>query len=110
MYPPGRPPMTTSFTPEMVKEFGIPKDDLWRYTPHPIASTSEYIRLAGRQKTIAKKTFVRTQWANPQFHQFQELYERFSKDPAWRTFRVQTGHMMMLEDPKRVAQILEDAI
>lgn len=91
-------------TPQAAEK--IPQDERWRYTPNPLRTMVEPVHLTGAIRTIAKKTFIRTQ-GQPEI---QVSFEKVKDDPSWKTRVIQTGHMMMREAPKLTAQILEDAI
>jgi len=99
---------TTAPLPEpFIEEFQIPKEELWQFTPHPLACFVKPIRLKGAYKTIKKKTFVLATKFEPGF---QVFYDRLKDDPSWNTVTVPTNHMVQLEMPERCAEILEAAI
>ena len=95
------------FPEEFVKRFKIPQDQLWRFTPMPIACQCGSIHLSGRQKTIRKKSFIRATRNDPGFKKY---YDMAKADRSWRTATIDTGHDMMVENPVRTAELLEDAI
>ncbi len=88
-------------------QFQIPEDDMWQFTPHPLATIMKPIRLTGAYKTIPKKTYV---LASKFSGGFQQFHERLKDDPAWTVISVPTGHVVQLEAPERCAEILEAAI
>lgn len=93
------------FPTEFAAALGIPEKDHWKFTPHPLRTFFDPIRLTGRHATVAKKTFVLAEkWPD-----HQRVFERLRHDPAWHTVSVPTGHMIQLEIPERCAEILEDA-
>jgi pimeloyl-ACP methyl ester carboxylesterase len=92
---------------QLIERFNIPRDQLWRFTPQPIACQVDPIHLTGKQKTIAKKTFIRATGNDPGFKKY---YDMAKADPSWRTATIDTGHGMMVENPERTAELLEDAI
>lgn len=95
------------FPAAFAEAFQIPAEELWRFTPHPLACFVEPIRLTGAHDTIPKKTFV---WATGMTDGFKEFHDRVAADPAWRTVTVPTNHVVQLEAPEETAEILEQAI
>jgi pimeloyl-ACP methyl ester carboxylesterase len=93
------------FPPEFAAALGIAPDDLWKFTPQPLRTLYDPIRLSGNQDTIPKKTFVRAEkWPD-----HVRVFERLEQDPTWRTVAVPTGHMIQSEAPEQCAAILEEA-
>lgn len=93
------------FPPEFAAALGIAREDLWKFTPHPLQTLYDPVRLTGKHETIPKKTFVRAEkWPD-----HVEVVERLEQDPTWRTVTVPTGHMIQSETPERCAEILEEA-
>jgi pimeloyl-ACP methyl ester carboxylesterase len=95
------------FPAAFIEEFQIPAEDMWRFTPHPLACFVEPIRLSGAHKAIPKKTYV---WATAMKDGFKEFHDRVVADPAWQTVTVPTNHIVQLEAPEHTAQILQGAI
>ena len=63
------------------------------------------IKLSGARDRVAKKTYIR---ATGYAHQhFDRYYAKTKSDPSWRTFEVPCGHVVMLDMPERLAEILE---
>lgn len=88
--------------------FGLSGEDAaWvagKVTPQPVAVEQQPIVLTGARDKVAKKTFIRlTGFAHPSF---QANYERLKNDPAWRTYLVEGGHDMMVDQAGRLAEIL----
>ena len=83
------------------------KDRAWADSlanPQPIGAFLEKIRLAGARDRIAKKTYIRaTGYPNVSFDTF---YARTKADPSWRTFEVNCGHHIMIDEPDRLTEIL----
>lgn len=93
------------FPQEFASTLGIPKDILWKFTPHPLATLFDPIRLTGKHESIRKKTFVRAaQWPD-----HEQVVARLEKNPAWNTISLSTGHMLQWEAPERCVAILETA-
>ena len=95
------------FPTEFIQPFQIPDEDLWRYTPQPVATSVDPIHVTGAWKTIRKKTYVRATGFDPGFKRF---YEQVKTDPAWTAVTIQSSHLIPQTAPKRCAEILEEAI
>jgi pimeloyl-ACP methyl ester carboxylesterase len=103
--PPDDPSNTVPIDGEFAREIGIPMEDLWKYSPHPVGSFIEQFEFTGEHNSIEKKTFV---WAN-QWPTFESAYDALSSDESWSTYSVAASHMLMLDAPDRVVEILEAA-
>jgi len=93
---------------EFVRTFGIPAEDLWKYSAHPIGTFLEVDRFgfSGAHNSISNKTYV---LAN-QPPSFQAIFESLTTDPSWMTHSVESRHMLMFDVPDRVVEILENAV
>lgn len=93
---------------EFSRTFGIPGEDRWKYSAHPIGTFLEVDRFnfSGAHNSISKKTYV---LAN-QPPSFQVVFDSLTDDPSWITYSVESRHMLMLDVPDRVVEILEVAI
>src|SRR5262249_8456787 len=70
----------------------------------PIGTFFEKITLSGARDRIAKKTYIRPAgYPNVSFDKF---YERTKADPSWRTYEVNCGHHIMIDEPERLTEIL----
>ncbi len=82
------------------------KDRAWvdaRLTPQPIGVSLQKIRLTGARERVARKAYVRAA-SSP-----DPLCDRFfaeAEAKSWRTYRVRSGHDVMIDNPKRLAEIL----
>jgi pimeloyl-ACP methyl ester carboxylesterase len=82
----------------------VPPDVRWRFTPHPIGSFVEPIRLTGSFESIGKKTYVRATGLGPDFSSIvADLTERH----GWQTMEIEAGHNMMIDAPMQTAVLLE---
>jgi alpha-beta hydrolase superfamily lysophospholipase len=85
------------------------RDRAWvdaQATPQPIGVSLQPIRLTGARDRVAKKAYIR---ATGYPHQiFDRNYARTKADPAWRTYAVPCGHVVMLDMPERLAEILQE--
>ena len=83
------------------------KDRAWADSlanPQPIGTFLEKITLSGARDRIAKKTYIRAVgYPNVSFDKF---YERAKADPSWRTYEVNCGHHIMIDEPGRLTEIL----
>jgi len=95
------------FPTEFIQPFQIPRQDLWRYTPQPVATSVDPIHLSGAWKSIRKKTYVRATGFDPGFKRF---YEQVKADPAWNALTISSSHLVPQTAPRRCAEILENAI
>lgn len=73
-------------------------------TLHPILTlTDKCTAIDGREK-IARKTYIRALgYPNPAFN---AALEKTKADKSWKTYEVQCGHDVMIEEPDRLVQIL----
>ena len=95
------------FPTEFIEPFQIPAEDLWRYTPQPVATSVDPIHLSGAWKSIRKKTYVRATGFDPGFKRF---YDQVKADPAWNVLTISSSHLIPQTAPRRCAEILEDAL
>ncbi len=83
------------------------RDRAWvdsQATPQPIGVSLNPIKLTGARERVAKKTYIR---ATGYAHQhFDRYYAQTRADPSWRTYEVSCGHVVMLDMPERLAEIL----
>jgi pimeloyl-ACP methyl ester carboxylesterase len=83
------------------------KDQAWvdsKTTPQPAGVSLTRIVLKGAREKVAKKIYVRaTSYPSSRFDGYSE---KFSQDPAWRTYKVQSGHDVMIDMPDRLTEIL----
>jgi pimeloyl-ACP methyl ester carboxylesterase len=97
--------------PRSAEAFGVnPADRAWvdrLCVPHPIATFTDKIKLAGAVDRIARKTYVRARsYANPGF---DRALEAVKADPAWRWHEVASGHDVMVDQPERLCEVLLEA-
>ncbi|GAA3600365.1 alpha/beta hydrolase family protein [Kribbella ginsengisoli] len=88
--------------------FGLTGDDAsWvdsKCTPQPVLTFVESVRLTGREKEVPNHTYVRA--IRYEDAGLTALYERFSKDPLWKAVTIDSGHEMMIENPKELSKVL----
>ena len=69
---------------------------------HPLLTLTEAVVLDGSQEAIANRTYIlATKRAS-----FTRFYDRVKEDPAWTTKTIDTGHVVMMEDPEGLARLL----
>lgn len=70
--------------------------------PHPLLTLTEGVALDGSERSIERRTYI---WAtlSPGFERF---YRQVEHDPAWKARTIDTGHVVMLEDPQGLASLL----
>ena len=75
-----------------------------RCRPHPIGAFLQAIELAGRWRSVPRKTFVAAHgWEGSPF---LDLYRRLSTDPEWTTFAFDCGHNIPRLKPEAFVEIL----
>ena len=93
--------------------FGTNADDVERVdrllTPHPFASFCEPLALTGAWLDVPRKTYVRaTGWQGYDQLGFNS-YRKIVGEPGWAKVDVRCGHMVMLDAPEALADILVSA-
>jgi len=75
-----------------------------RCVPQPAGTFGERIVLTGAQNGVTRRSFVRaTGYPSPTFDRFRSAAE----GDGWHVYDVACGHDVMLDDPDRLAAILE---
>jgi pimeloyl-ACP methyl ester carboxylesterase len=75
-----------------------------RLTAHPFASLQEKIRIGDNPDSVAGHTYIYgTKWGFPPI---TEQYEGAKARGGWKVFEVESGHDIMIDAPKRLAEIL----
>ena len=69
---------------------------------HPLLTLTEPVRLDGSEQAIGKRTYVLA----TRRPAFQRFYDQVKDDPAWTTKTIDTGHVVMMEDPEGLAKLL----
>jgi len=88
-----------------------PSNAAWvqaKMTPQPTGPAVQPIVLSGARDKVAKKTYIRAV-SYPQPH-FDAALAKCKADPTWKTFvfyAEEAGHDVMVDAPKRLAEILE---
>lgn len=100
-----------ALAPVSAEVFGVnAKDRAWvdaKTTPHPLATFTQKIALSGAREKVGRKAYIRA--VDYKQDTLQRNYESRRNDPAWRTATVSgTGHVVMLDAPERLSQLLEE--
>ncbi|MEJ8571986.1 alpha/beta fold hydrolase [Microbaculum marinum] len=74
-------------------------------TPSPMGCFTEKVTLTGAEKSIADRTYLICEEYRPS--PFWPFYERYSKDPVWRTARLPSMHDAMITIPDRVTHEID---
>jgi pimeloyl-ACP methyl ester carboxylesterase len=83
------------------------KDRAWvdaKCTPHPIAALTEKIALTGARDKIGKKSYIRA--AGYPSVPFDAALAK-AKSNSWKTFEMTAGHDAMVDEPDKLADILQ---
>jgi pimeloyl-ACP methyl ester carboxylesterase len=78
-------------------------------TPHPLGCFTEKIKLTGAHRQIAGRVYVHGT-VLPRESPFKPFYDRVKVDPAWQSHALACGHHVMLDEPDRVAEILQSVL
>lgn len=76
-------------------------------TPQPFATFNEVIRLTGGRKSIARKTYIRA--TRFRSHSFDATLKRLQADGNWKTVEMDCGHEAMVDRPRELAELFEEA-
>lgn len=77
-----------------------------RIDMHPLLTLTEAVQLDGSEQQIKHRTYILA----TQKPGFQRFYDAVKDQPGWKTRTIDTGHVVMLEDPEGLARLLlEDA-
>jgi alpha-beta hydrolase superfamily lysophospholipase len=85
------------------------QDRAWldaKATPQPIGTALQPMTLTGARDRVARKTYIRaTGYPHPIF---DRNYARTKGDASWRTYEVPCGHVVQVDMPERLVEILEE--
>ena len=98
----------TTIPPRSAAMFKVNDNDrAWvdaQCTPQPIECVLQKVALTGARERIAKKAYIRaTGYPNPPF----DLGLGKARARNWRSYEVACGHDVMLDEPDRLAEILQ---
>ena len=69
---------------------------------HPLLTLTEPVKLDGSEQAIQRRVYVLATKGPG----FQRFYDQVKDDPAWTTRTIDTGHLVMMEDPGGLAKLL----
>ena len=92
-------PMDIAVTPEDPELAELRRRKLG---PHPLLTLTEAVSLDGSEKAIKRRTYILA----TKFPGFTRFHDQVKGDPAWTTKTIDTGHVVMLEDPEGLAKLL----
>jgi hypothetical protein len=100
-------------TPIPAESFHVNTEDVdWvnsKTVPQPIHTMDQPVRLIGGLERLGRKRVYI--WASryPE-GPFKPFYERLQKDPNWETYKIDSGHHVMLDKSQELVEILEEII
>jgi pimeloyl-ACP methyl ester carboxylesterase len=86
------------------------KDRAWvdaTCTPHPVATLTDKISLAGARDRIAKRTYIRAKGYPSEY--FDAALAKVKAATSWRVYELPCGHDVMVDMPERLTEILLEA-
>jgi pimeloyl-ACP methyl ester carboxylesterase len=94
--------------PGMVAAFFDQAGSRSKLSPHPLLTLTEPVATGGAEERVGNRTYVYATRDAPTV--FTKFHERVQADPAWKVRTVDTGHVVMAEDPDGLtALLLEEA-
>jgi len=70
---------------------------------HPLATFEQKLTLTGARERVPRRTYILAiGWSSP----FEKFARRFDQDPTWDVKRVDCGHLIMLDRPDKLADLL----
>jgi pimeloyl-ACP methyl ester carboxylesterase len=73
-----------------------------KMTPQSTACFTEKLKVTGAYQKIARKTYIRAK----SFPGFAGTLEKFRSDASWKTYEVDCGHDVMIDEPDELTSIL----
>jgi hypothetical protein len=73
-----------------------------KMTPQSTACFTEQIKLTGAYQRVARKAYIRAK----NFPGFATTLENIRRDPSWKTWVVDCGHDIMIDEPDQLTSIL----
>jgi pimeloyl-ACP methyl ester carboxylesterase len=70
----------------------------------PLLTLIEPVQLTGAEKAIERKNYIYAKRGAPAT--FKKFYDRVSVDPAWQSYQVDSGHMVMMDAPDALLAII----
>jgi pimeloyl-ACP methyl ester carboxylesterase len=73
-------------------------------TRHPLLTVLQPYRASGEEGQIKRRTYIYATRDAPTV--FTQFHDRVSADPAWKSCTLDTGHIVMMDDPDGLTAIL----
>ena len=71
---------------------------------HPMLTLTEAVQMDGSEQAIKNRTYILA----TKRPGFQRFYDAVKDDPAWKARTIDTGHVVMMEDPEGLVTMLLD--
>jgi len=105
-------PATGMIAPISAEQFNVnAADQAWvnsKLTPQSGACFSEKVTLTGAAQKVPKKAYIRATVGT--LPAFQAAYERLSRTPGWKTYSMDCGHVVMIDRPAELAELLMKSV
>jgi pimeloyl-ACP methyl ester carboxylesterase len=75
---------------------------------HPLLTLTQPVQMTGAEKHIRNRTYVYATRETPTA--FTRFYDRVRIDPTWKTCTIDTGHMVMSDDPAGLEKLLLEEV
>jgi pimeloyl-ACP methyl ester carboxylesterase len=93
--------------PAVMGDYRDEADRIWvneKATPQPAGTFTERVRVSGAYRAVPRKTFVQaTGWDSP----FKGSVAELRADSSWSVHEIACGHDIAVEEPGRLAEVLE---
>jgi pimeloyl-ACP methyl ester carboxylesterase len=73
---------------------------------HPLLTLTEPVSLDGSEQQIRNRTYILAAKGPG----FQRFYDKVKDDPAWKAKTIDTGHVVMMEDPEGLVRLLLEEV
>lgn len=73
---------------------------------HPLLTLTEPVSLDGSEQRIRNRTYILASKGPG----FQRFYDKIRDDPAWKAKTIATGHVVMMEDPEGLVDLLLEEV
>jgi pimeloyl-ACP methyl ester carboxylesterase len=71
---------------------------------HPLLTLLEPVHFTGEEAKVKNRTYIYATRDAPTI--FTQFHEKVKDDPQWRVHEIATGHIVMLDDPEGLTQLL----
>lgn len=101
--PPMPPGDVMAFTDAVADMVGIPAPLRWRYTPQPMKTMTDPIRLTDAHLSIRHKVYVRAL----RFPGMAATYARVHREGGWQLEEIEASHNLMHDVPGKLTDLLD---